>query len=261
MKTIIIPVDFSDGSLNAARYAANMFSGFTNIRIILYHMYNDMKEEEVSGNYLESLQMELAEKGDKEIELQKDFGHHLSENLGTLAQQKAASLIVMGTTGHGKLSRAVVGSNTLKMIEKNICPVLIVPPNASFTEIKNVAYTADFKNIDGNTPVIFIKNILDEFKPSLHIVNVDSGHYVALTEEYQQGKQKILSFFEDYNPEFYFIGTYNFVDTVNQFVGDRNIDLIVTVPRHHSFLNNHLKSSHTKELMYHSTVPILAAHE
>ena len=208
MKTIIVPVDFSDTSLNAARYAAQMFSGFDHIRIVLYHMFNNRDEEEVSGNYLESLRRELADKGDKEIEYLKDFGDDLAENISRLAQQKAASLVVMGITGRNNtLAQAMMGSNTLRMVDKNVCPVLIIPPNAGFRKIQNVAFTSDFKNIDETTPVLFIKSILNLFNPDLHIVNVDSSHYVSITDEYQEGRSKMAELFNEYNPQFYFIGS------------------------------------------------------
>ena len=37
MNTVIIPVDFSETSLNAARYAAQLLAGQKNVNIILYH--------------------------------------------------------------------------------------------------------------------------------------------------------------------------------------------------------------------------------
>lgn len=261
MKTVIVPVDFSDTSLNAARFAAQMFKGNQQVNLILYSMFEDEGDDEVTGNYLDSLRKELESKGAHHIELVKEYGKDLIDNLSRLAQQKAASLIVMGITGRSTFAQVFMGSNTLKMVDRNVCPVMIIPPDASFREIKNVAFTSDFENIEGTTPVLFIKSVLEMFNPSLHIINVDSSHYVSLTTEYQEGRVKMLSLFKEYNPEFYFIGMNDFHEAINQFVYDKNIDLILTVPRYHTFLSHIFKSSHTKKLVYHSLVPILAAHE
>jgi nucleotide-binding universal stress UspA family protein len=261
MKTVIVPVDFSETSLNAARFAAQMFGGHDDVTIILYNMMEEEKENENIGNYLESLRKELVEKGNDNIECIKEYGKDLIEDLGRLAQQKTANLIVMGITGRSTFSQVFMGSNTLKMVDKNVCPVMIIPPEASFREIKNVVFTSDFQNVEGTTPVLFIKSVLKFFKPNLHIINVDSSHYVSLTEDYQEARAKMLEMFKEFNPEFYFIGMNDFHEALNQFVYDKNIDLIVTVPRYHSFLSNVFKSSHTKKLVYHSLVPILAAHE
>lgn len=260
MKTVIVPVDFSETSLNAYRFAAQMLAN-KDVTIILYNMFEDGNEAESSESYLKSLQQETIGKGVKKVEYVKELGDDLIENLSRLAFQKAATLIVMGITGKSAMKQIFMGSNTLKMVDRNVCPVMIIPPDASFHEINNVAFTSDFKNVEETTPVLFIKTILDMFKPNLHIVNVDSKHYISLTEEYQQERDKMISMFADYNLEFYFIGMNDFYEAINQFSYDKNIDVIVTVPRYHSFLSTVFKSTHTKKLVYHSSVPILAAHE
>jgi hypothetical protein len=67
--------------------------------------------------------------------------------------------------------------------------------------------------------------------------------------------------FQEYKPEFYFIGTYDFHDTINLFVNDKHIDLVITIPKSHSFIENLFKPNNTKKLVFESTVPVLAAHE
>jgi nucleotide-binding universal stress UspA family protein len=258
MKTVIVPLDFSQTSINAARFAAQMLAD-KDVTMILYNMFEDQDESEESGNYLESLKNEFKSKGVKKVETVKEGGSDLIESLVRLAFQKAATLIVMGITG--KTGKVFMGGNTLEMVNRNVCPVMIIPPDAIFREIKNVAFTSDFVNVESTTPVLFIKSVLDLFKPKLHIINVDNKHYVSLTEEYQKERAKLESMFSDYDLEFYFIGMNDFHDAINQFSYDKNIDLIVTVPRYHSFLSTVFKSTHTKKLVYHSSVPILAAHE
>lgn len=261
MKTVIVTVDFSETSLNAARFAAQMFSGHEDINLILYSMFEEEKEAETTGNYLVSLKKELFLKGNNTIDCVQELGKDFIENLSRLAQQKVASLIVMGITGRSTFGQVFIGSNTLKMVDRNICPVMIIPPEAVCREIKNVAFTSDFLNVEETTPVLFIKSILSMFNPNLHIINVDSSHYVSLTEEFQEARARMLSMFEEFNPEFYFIGMNNIHEAINQFVYDKNIDLIVTVPRYHTFLSTIFKGTNTKKLVYHSSVPILAAHE
>lgn len=260
MKTVIVPLDFSETSFNAARFAAQMLAN-KDVTVILYNMFEDDEDSDASGNYLESLKDEFKAKGVKKVETVKEGGSDVVESLVRLAFQKAATLIVMGITGKTGMEKVFMGGNTLKMIDRNVCPVMVIPPDASFKEIKNVAFTSDFVNVESTTPVLFIKSVLDLFKPKLHIINVDSKHYVSLTEEFQQERSKMEAMFSDYEIEFYFIGMSDFHDAINQFSYDKNIDLIVTVPRYHSFLSSVFKSTHTKKLVYHSSVPILAAHE
>lgn len=261
MKTVIIPVDFSETSLNAARYAASMLSGKKDASIILYNMYTHDDEFDLAGYYLESLKKELLEKGDKEIECIRERGDDLVDCLERLAYQKIATLIVMGITGKSAVRQALVGSQTLKIAERDVCPVLIVPAEAKFSGIKNVALASDFKDVEFITPVTYLKAVLDFFKPKLHIVNVNSEIHVALNEELKEERNWMEQQFSDYDPEFYFISTFDFQETIEQFVLDQNIDIIITVPRNHSFYNHVFRSSSTKKLAFHSSIPVLAAHE
>ena len=54
---------------------------------------------------------------------------------------------------------------------------------------------------------------------------------------------------------------FDFLDAISNFAADHHIDLIVTVPRKHSFLSGLYKTSHTKKLAYHSHVPVVAIPE
>jgi hypothetical protein len=139
--------------------------------------------------------------------------------------------------------------------------VLIVPPDANFHEIKNVALASDFKDVRLTTPSVPIKSLLQLFHPALHIVNIDKEHYVSITEEYQKEKNILEQMFQEYNPEFYFIGMNDYFEAIEQFILDKNIDVLITIPRRHSFLKNVLKEGHTRKLAYHTQIPILAVHE
>ena len=63
MRDIIIPVDFSETSLNAARYGAAMLTGKPNTRVVLYTMFKDEEDAATSEQYLQSLKAEMEQKG------------------------------------------------------------------------------------------------------------------------------------------------------------------------------------------------------
>ena len=261
MKTVIIPVDFSSTSLSTAKYAIKMLNGVDDVNLVLFHAYDKDSEEEEAHYQLNNLKNELKEYGAAMVNLHAEMNSDFPEALSRFARHASANLIVMGLTGKSKLEQIFMTSNTLKIVEKNPCPVMVIPPSADFNNIKNVALTSDFKDVDTTTPFEPIKKVLELFQPNLHIVNVNSEHYVSLTEDYLAERNKMAEMFADFNPEFFFIGTYNFHDTINQFVIDKNIDMVITIPRSHSFIENLFKANNTKKLVFESTVPVLAAHE
>ncbi len=277
MKTFIVPTDFSDTSKNAARFAARLAENIPGSQIILYNVFDKIDTSSSDGSVVyndhESRRkiMELALESVKTEMLQVAPLANISayaeeessfiDSLERLARHKEASLIIMGITGATRLAQIFIGSNTLNMVNKNVCPVMIVPPDAEFTGIKNVAFTSDFKDVEKTTPAKALREVLDIFNPFIHVVNVDSEHYVELTEEYKAERAKLEQILTGYDKEYYFMRQYDFIEAINQFVADYKIDMIFAVPKNHSFLGGLFKSSHTKKLAYHSHVPLVAIHE
>jgi nucleotide-binding universal stress UspA family protein len=275
MKKFLVPTDFSDTSKNAARYAVELAQDDPTTTIILYNIYDklaagsdgtpltesDEDRKKVLNQALANLEIELHEISTVRIQYVAEEGSSLVESVEKYVRYNAIDVVIMGITGATRLSQIFMGSNALNMARQGVCPVIIVPPDATFKKIKNVLLASDFKNVKSTTPVAQIKSILEIFKPTLHIVNVDSEHYVQLTDEFKNEKSWLEKTFEEYNPEFYFIRMYDFLDAISNFTADHNIDLIVTVPRKHSFLSGLYKTSHTKKLAYHSHVPVVAIHE
>lgn len=270
MKTFLVPVDFSDTSKNAARYAAQLASGVQDAQIILYNASDKVHSisegndgaarKNVSSNELELLKKELNSSGNSNITFIAEEGA-LVANLEKFLESHNIDLIVMGITGSSRLTQVFMGTNTLNVIKHVKTPVIIVPPDAKFTSISNVLMISDFKDVANTTPFAEIRTILDLFKPNLHIVNVDSEHYIELTEEYKKERAVMISQLGDYNPEFSFLRLFDFLDGVNTFAETKNIDAILTIPKKHNFLSALFQVSHTKKLAYHSHVPIIAVHQ
>lgn len=270
MKTFLVPVDFSDTSKNAARYAAQLASGIQDAQIILYNASDKVhsisegndgsSRKNVSSNELEMLKKDLNALGSTNITFIAEEGALVS-NLEKFVDSHNIDLIIMGITGSSRLTQIFMGTNTLNVIKHVKTPVMIIPPDARFTAIKNVLMISDFKNVANTTPFKEIKTILDLFQPTLHIVNVDSEHYIELTEEYKKERAVMVSQLGSYNPEFSFLRIFDFLDGVNTFAETKNIDAILTVPKKHNFLSELFQVSHTKKLAYHSHVPIIAVHQ
>jgi nucleotide-binding universal stress UspA family protein len=275
MKKFLVPTDFSETSKNAARYAVELAQDDPETTIILYNIYDklapgsdgslltesDEDRKKVLNQALLNLEIELHEISTVRIEYVAEEGNSLVESIERYARYNGVNVVIMGITGATKLEQIFFGSNALNMARQGVCPVIIVPPKAKFKRIQNVMLLSDFKNVKSTTPVAQVRQILDIFKPNLHIVNVDSEHHVQLTEEYKRERDWMEKTFTDYKPEFYFIRMYDFLEAIDAFTTDHNIDLIVTVPRKHSFLSGLYKTSHTKKLAYHSHIPVAAIHE
>lgn len=262
MHRVIIPVDFSETSLNAARYAAKMLASKPDIMAVLYSNYESPDDLDIIRNYQQSLKMEFLQAGVLNVECEREMGGDLIENISNLAHTTRATLIIMGITGKSAIRQAMFGSNTLRLIDRNLIPVMIIPPDAAFKGIDDVAFASDLKNVEDVTPDTLIKAVLEMFEPRLHIIHVSKEAYEEkLPQEMEQEKQKLSAMFSDFHPEFHFLVKQDFFQAVDQFIRELDIDIIITIPRHQSNATSIFKSTHTKRLAYHSHIPILAAHE
>jgi len=260
MNIVIVPVDFSEISFNAARYAVKLLTGHPEVEIILYHTFDKPDDQENRIENLETFKAELMQNREANITILTEMGDFLTE-LEKLARHRQADLIVMGITGRSSLAQVFIGSNALKMAENKFCPVMIIPSNAIYSEIKNVLLTSDLKNTVSTTPSAPIKKVLKTFEAKLHIVNVNSDHYIEMSEEYAAEQQKLRDMFTEFNPEFYFLRLYDVDDAINQFAHDKNIDLIITIHKEQSMVHKLFSTSHTKKLAYQSTIPVMVVHE
>lgn len=261
MHRVIIPIDFSETSLNAARFSAQMLAGKDDTTAILYHNYESHDDTDISHNYQESLKKEFLRAGVKKVVCENEMGGDLIDNISRLAHTIRATLIVMGITGKSAVRQAMFGSNTLKLIDRNLYPVMIIPPDAVYKGINNVAFASDFKNVEATTPAPLINSVLEMFNPKLHIVHVNKEIYVSLPVEMEKEKTKLLGMFGTFRTECYFLTMNDFYQAIDTFVSDHAIDILITIPKHQSNSTSLFKTSHTKRLAYHSHIPILAAHE
>ncbi len=170
-------------------------------------------------------------------------------------------MVVMGLTGKSPRAQRFSGSNTLLMSEREVCPVLIIPEGVAFNGIANALITSELKFVEETPCLLSVKRVLEYFKPALHILNVDSKHYIELSEEYKAEKDKMEALMKEFNPEFYFMDLYDFHESVDAFATDNDIDLIIIAPKYHDFFGKLFKTLHTKKLIYQSKVPVLAVHE
>ncbi len=260
MINVIIPIDFSETSFNAAHYGAKMYARRTDVNIILYHFYTSGDDVAVANDYLLGLQKELAEIA-THIETIAESGSNFIDCLTAFAHVKSAYMIVMGLTGKSAIAQRFSGSNTLVMAEKNVCPVLIIPADASYQGITNVLIASEMKYVEDTPVLMAVKRVLTDFKPNLHVLNVDDSHYISLTTGFKKERDEMELLLSDFKPEFYFMRLFDFHESMNLFVEDKAIDMIIMGPKHHSFFSRLFKTQHTKKMIYQSKVAVLAVHE
>ncbi|HET9055396.1 MAG TPA: universal stress protein [Chitinophagaceae bacterium] len=273
MKTILVPVDFSETSVNAAKYAAKLALQIGG-KVMLLHAY----EYPVTYPVVDGL--ELTDEGIKELnvkELKKvkqiveedepyikvEFmviNGNLSGVINMFAENLRTDLIVMGLTGAGKIKSSLIGSKTLDVARNTLVPVIIVPGKCNFKKIEHVGLATDFRDVVENIPDKTVTRFIDVTNSRLHIINVDYHHeYATVDTPFQSGL--VESMFQYYHPKYHFVEDENIVEGLSRCIEKEQIDILVTIPHKHNLLERMFKGSHTKQIIFHSKVPVMIAHE
>ena len=276
MKTILVPTDFSSTAKNAAMYAINFAKQLKYERIILYNAYQaplttdpdiamintvDITElEKSSKTNLENFKMLLKPYCDASVTLDiiSEYGA-VTYDINEICKSNEVDFIVMGVTGVGKVEETLVGSFAIDVARRSEVPVIIVPPDATFTKIEEVMFACDFSKVVETTPVESIKKLLDASEAKLFVVNIDHNNK-RFNSDTPFESLMLDTLLYDYKPEYRFIDDPDFVEGINKAALDKQVDLIITIPKKMGWFEGLFKKSRTKMLAYHSHVPLMVVH-
>jgi nucleotide-binding universal stress UspA family protein len=273
MKTILVATDFSPAALNAAKYAADMALAI-NADMVLLHVFQipvtynevlpvilnvDQLREDAEKN-LDELkdQLNRQKNGKPGIQTNVEIGSFFDE-LKAACEKINPYMVVMGSQGTTASDRFLFGGHTVYAMKHLMWPLITVPNGVQFSSIKKIGLACDFDKVIDTTPVHEIKLLMNDFKASLHILNTGSQKEYNPDIVFQSGMlQEMIA---DLKPQYHFITHKDADEGIMDFAEKNNIDLLIVLPKRHGLLNKLIHKSHTKQLVLHSHVPVMALHE
>ncbi|MEY3921125.1 MAG: hypothetical protein RL634_886 [Bacteroidota bacterium] len=270
MKLIIVPTDFSPLADNALKYAMDLASAMNGSLMILnvYQLpisFSEVPMVTISVEELKRISEEKLKETKQQIEritggklkiyTESKLGD-VAEEVDTLCKSLNPFAVVMGTRGVTGAGRFFLGSNSLSVIGKINTPVFIIPPGATFKPIRKVGLATDLRNVVDTMSVSPIKSLVNMFNAELHVLNVDfeKKHFTSYTPEETLNLDTMLS---GLNPTYDFIENKDIDEGINDFATKNNLDLIITLPKKHKFVEGLFEKSFTRELIHHTSIPLM----
>jgi nucleotide-binding universal stress UspA family protein len=138
IKNIMVPIDFSDYSKNALRYAVEFARNFKSKIYLVYVVEPMVYPADFSMGQVAIPAADMDLQGRAEEELQKlasEIGHDLEVEsfiktgkpffeINDAAKEKDIDLIIIATHGHTGVEHLLFGSTAEKVVRKAPCPVL-----------------------------------------------------------------------------------------------------------------------------------------
>ncbi len=273
MKLIIAPTDFSPLADNAVRYSIDMAKAIgANLMLLnVYQLPISYSEVPLINISLEELRKASEE---KLAELKQNIDTITGKQLTIYTESKLGDVteelekicktlhpfaIVMGTRGVTGVGRFFLGSNTMSVIKHVEVPVFVIPPGARFKAFKKVGLTSDLRDVVDATPVDPIRELVNFFNADLHVLNVDfkKRKFTPYTPEETMNLDSLLS---GMNPVYDFIEHESVEQGISEFAEKNNIDLLITLPKKHSALEQLFETSTTRKLIHHTNIPMMCIH-
>jgi universal stress protein A len=140
-KNILCPIDFSDNSSKIVELAVKLAEQHGHI--ILFHhsvlispvqgpdaavaFEADQELRDMAKKQLDDMAADLKAKyPSRTFETHHSFLHSMTDEINSLAKEKAIDVIVMGTHGRTGLSRLLMGSIAEDVLRHAACPVFLV---------------------------------------------------------------------------------------------------------------------------------------
>lgn len=280
MKNILLPTDFSKNSWNAIEYAINFYKDTP----CNFYLLNVGRESNLvvsdspyipDQNVLENLILKPLKQKLKEIikQILEEFPKNKKHKFYSLVdysffidsirkhvKEKEIDLIIMGTKGASGFKEYMIGSNTGDVITKVPCTTLVVPENAKYTTVKEIAFPTDFILSYNTQRLESISEILQKENASLRILHINKKR-VQLTIDQENNKDVLEDLFSHFEHSFHNLTRAKVEDAVQCFVESRNINMITMVAKSLNYFQQILFHSKVEKISYHTNVPFLVLHE
>ncbi|MGZ3901773.1 MAG: universal stress protein [Bacteroidia bacterium] len=276
MKTILLPIDFSEDSENAINYAVEI-TKLSRSKLILFHAYHvpivtsdvpmvmpsleELGEDCLAGLRKKENDIYLSHGTGIQIECVCKCGLAVDE-LETYTTENKIDLVITPMEEAGELTEMLIGSVATSLMRKLKCPVMAIGKGVTFRPIKKIALACDYKEIKNQSALEPLKEFVKLFNSHLLIVNVlkEEKELIPTTEQAAAGVQ-LDHLLEEIDHSFHYEENENVVEGINHFVNEHNIDMLVMIPRSHTVLYSIFHEPSTKRMAFHTHVPLLSIHE
>lgn len=273
MKTILVPVDFTEIAKNALDYAVE-FSKHIQGRILLFHAFhipasvNEAQVLVISVDELEKTNLERLRELEEYV-YKKTGGTVKTESIVraafavdeilNLTEERQIDLIIMGISGGNKLTELIIGSNATETLRKSKVPVLIIPRDVKFKKPEKIVFAS---NMHETTEKVLepLMELVKAFNAHLMVVNVLQNREISTPKEAIAGI-KLDHILDGIEHSFYFPVNEHVVDGVNDFATKHGAGLIVMIPHKHSIWYRLTHEGKSKKMAFHTHIPLLTLPE
>ena len=285
MIKILVPVTFTDYSVNALTYALTLAGKFPST-VTLLHSFSDYEDIEEGTppdmpNSEENVRMresgardrladlcqrtinKMSSIQDKNIDLENRFEFGYPEDvIARVSRDIDPDVIIMGTKSKGETIKELLGSITSDVMRRADVPVLAVPANSSVNleTLSKILFITDFGDSDYISIHKLIR-LITPFQTEIHAVRF-------MSHAPDKSEMRKMEKFRDYCDATYrnhqLIFSYEqsdqLIPSLEKYVNENEIDLIAMTRRKRNMIAQLFSTEVTRKILFHTDVPLLVFH-
>jgi len=286
VRKILVPVDFSNYSMQACQFGFN-FAKVYNAEVILLHAYYtplyasslpygdvfnyQSSDDESIKKIIQKVHSDLndlSEKIKEKIQSREfpDIKYTCvlregipEEEILRYAKQINPRIIVMGTRGKNQKDIDLIGSVTAEVIERSRNTVLAIPENTPFNKFSDVKKIGFITNFNQRDLVAFdsLVNSLKEFTFSISLIHLsdvkDTWNEIKLAgiKEYFHKQYPGLDIYYD------LVISDNILSDLDSYIKEKNINVISITTYKRNIFARLFNPSIARKMIFHSDTPLL----
>jgi nucleotide-binding universal stress UspA family protein len=274
MRKILIPTDFSENSINAIKYATELFKHGPS-EIYLLYAYSD-EVYEAKNRFADVVFDELKSQSHQKAEqalakLKKQVFEHspnpkhtihtiaefglLVDTVNDWVEKENVDVVVMGTKGETSNRQITFGSNTLQVIKYVKCPVLAVPAVYGDVHPKNILFPTDFLLPYRRRELKLLATIAKNFASEIDFMHISKFPTLSLRQ--QDNKAFLEASLVENQIKFIQKDGEDITKAINKQMDEHPTDMLVMINTRHSYLENILYQSTIEKIGLHIDIPFL----
>lgn len=180
------------------------------------------------------------------------------DKLLEIAEQQKVNLILMGTRGVKGLEE-FWGTKTAEICMKTKIPVLVLPYQRMAGALEKIAYAYDMKTVPNLQMLNLVKLFSTLYQSQIHIITVNPEK--EMNKEEADNLEKLREHFKEFDPIIKNQYGEDAEKGIFDYLNENQIQMLVILHRHRSFLKDLFHESLTSKISFHSNIPVLALDE
>jgi len=268
MKTIIVPLDLSDESLNGLNLAM-MMATKTGANILLVHVigkntgdyYNQMENE----NQLAQTKFEgILRKYKEKVSLNFTLSYIIKEGkvfkeIADLADKHEEALTVLSTHGASGFEELFIGGNAYKITSHSKNPVITVRRSKIPSNIDNIVMPLDM-TFQTREKVPYTVEFAKKFGSKIHLLTIRLSNLKSIEKKLHQYAEQVASYLDNhkvpYTVEHLHGG--NLTDLTLDYSRSIDADLISIMTEQEKSASNLLLGNFAHQMINKAYIPVLS---